>query len=575
MRVAVPKRRSMALATAALFTSISAFGAAVYGIVGVDESNLRRFGATDEENYVFPTTATGSLTPADANGYLVIDAEEGVVAPGVAAYEERYKSGGTQFDGCVMASKEDPSKGTCDLGPDSGKRFKLRATKLNEPIDIVLDVSTAGQTKTMLYNVFGKLTNETGKPATGFRVQLGKGIGADFVKSTATDGVSLKPTRESKGGTEDLLGKFPGGLFGGSQVEGLPFLTTKPANFNDVTQDGDTLIANSIPSQYADLFGKWLSKESVPVAWAFDIDGRPWTDDKLLAWKEGDKWYTFERTWTKTIEQMLAAFDGGGTVNLATIPPHLNPVVTEFADIRELTKWLNQQAGYSPDDKDAYKTGDVVDALVSGLTLKREEVPQVKLDEWAANPVTIRYSTLPDLKDPSAADAAGWPVVATWHPELGEEGLYVLDDNYKNYDPDNKIEGIAKWDAGIGKWVVTAEDMESVVAENTSDTTDYFAIPGYSMGEIEDLSNVNTFYAIEIDPSASASATTKFTLRLTVTDESYVAPADPSDPTPVPPFRRSSSGCTIANGDAPFDPTLPLLLVGGVAAIALRRRAAR
>lgn len=117
MRVAVPKRRSMALATAALFTSISAFGAAVYGIVGVDESNLRRFGATDEENYVFPTTATGSLTPADANGYLVIDAEEGVVAPGVAAYEERFKSGGTQYDGCVMASKEDPGLGPATSAP--------------------------------------------------------------------------------------------------------------------------------------------------------------------------------------------------------------------------------------------------------------------------------------------------------------------------------------------------------------------------------------------------------------------------------------------------------------------------
>ncbi|HMM50695.1 MAG TPA: hypothetical protein PKD87_03640 [Burkholderiaceae bacterium] len=107
----------MALATAALFTSISAFGAAVYGIVGVDESNLRRFGATDEENYVFPTTATGSLTPADANGYLVIDAEEGVVAPGVAAYEERFKSGGTQYDGCVMASKEDPGLGPATSAP--------------------------------------------------------------------------------------------------------------------------------------------------------------------------------------------------------------------------------------------------------------------------------------------------------------------------------------------------------------------------------------------------------------------------------------------------------------------------
>lgn len=590
MRVAVPKRRSMALATAALFTSISAFGAAVYGIVGVDESNLRRFGATDEENYVFPTTATGSLTPADANGYLVIDAEEGVVAPGVAAYQESFRSGGENYNGCVMASKEDPSKGTCNLGPDSGKRFKLRATKLNKPIDIVLDVSTAGQTTTLLYNVYGKLTNETGKPATGFRVQIGKGIGADFVKSTATDGVSLKPTRESKGGTTPvpLLGKFPGGLFGGSQVEGLPFFTTAPANFNDVTQDGDTLIANSIPRQYADLFGQWQSKETVPVSWAFDVDGRPWTDDRLLAWEEGGKWYTFERNWTKTIQEMLAEFDGGDTVDLGTIPANLNPLVNEFADIRELTRWLNQQAGYAADDKDAYTTGDVVDALVSGLTLTRKEVEQDKLDTWAANPVTVRYSTDAGLDNPTLDDAiaagASWPTIATWHPELGEEGLYVLEPGYDSYP---EIVAIARTDLVAGKVVATAEDMETVVADNTSATTKFFAIPGYSMGEIEDLSNVNTFYAIEVEPFASPTEKSKVTLRITLTDDSYVPPSeptkpadptdptDPSDPTVPPTGRSSSGGCTIANGDAPFDPTLPLLLVGGVAAIALRRRAAR
>jgi len=51
---------------------------------------------------------------------------------------------------------------------------------------------------------------------------------------------------------------------------------------------------------------------------------------------------------------------------------------------------------------------------------------------------------------------------------------------------------------------------------------------------------------------------------------------DPVVPPITPPFSSGSSGgCTIATGDVPFDPTLPLLVALGVAGLGLRRVGAR
>ena len=55
-----------------------------------------------------------------------------------------------------------------------------------------------------------------------------------------------------------------------------------------------------------------------------------------------------------------------------------------------------------------------------------------------------------------------------------------------------------------------------------------------------------------------------------------VEPPPPDDGVqPTPPVRYGSGGCTIAAGEAPFDPALPLLLAFGLAGLGLRRLAAR
>lgn len=110
---------------------------------------------------------------------------------------------------------------------------------------------------------------------------------------------------------------------------------------------------------------------------------------------------------------------------------------------------------------------------------------------------------------------------------------------------------------------------------------------GYKTGPVEDLANVNLNYFIETSGNIQSwptydmfKGTSTFTLRITP-----VEAADNSlPPWPVEDTTTDDSasvatggggGCTMATGKAPFDPTLPLLLAGGVAAIALRRRASR
>lgn len=141
------KKRPAAVAAAALLASTVAAAA----IVAVVESNL----VVNPEGtltFVYPSTEPAQQTPGNATAVIVVDEKEGVVAPGIAVYTTDFRTGGVDYDGCVMATKvsadpADPTT-TCAGEVDSGKRYKLRARKLNQPIDIVL--STDGQGGSML-----------------------------------------------------------------------------------------------------------------------------------------------------------------------------------------------------------------------------------------------------------------------------------------------------------------------------------------------------------------------------------------------------------------------------------------
>jgi hypothetical protein len=265
-------------------------------------------------------------------------------------------------------------------------------------------------------------------------------------------------------------------------------------------------------------------------------------------------------------------------IDWTLLPEELNPLLNPYADVGELTEWMNAEAGLTGTDS-AIRIQQVVDALLEVLTLEREELAQATLDAWEAQPVTVKYSVDPDVAEPSSEDAANWPLVATWYQDLGEEGLYVLEPAYAAAPDFAGLTDVL--DDGTGRTVVTADDMATVVKDNTGAQTDFFGIPGYFEDVIEDLSNVNTAFAIEVGPDAAPAGVKTMTLRITLVDTGdQVQPAPPEDGEDAPPedgsdsgsSSGSSSGCSIGNPGAPFDPTLPLLVLAGLAGLALRRR---
>src|SRR6056297_1376824 len=129
------------------------------------------------------------LTGTFGDGFVLIDEDENVVAPGIKAVtvvpnnDDRTSANGfspssgpgvEELDyNCVMASNDN----VCDSPPGSGKRYKTNLTG-RDPFDIGFAVSpTEGVTE---YFNFGKTTNQTGARLLGFTMQLGTGTGDDF-----------------------------------------------------------------------------------------------------------------------------------------------------------------------------------------------------------------------------------------------------------------------------------------------------------------------------------------------------------------------------------------------------------
>jgi hypothetical protein len=451
---------------AAVFAGVSADAATV------DDVNRDNLEILQGEGVTLIFEDAGGQT---SNGYLVFD-EAGV--PGVTVYQEEFSTGSLgarlTFDGCIMAKTEleDPENPApnCRAEHDSGKRFKLNATQV-APLDLVFDVADDDTDK--LYRVFGKISNKTAGRFSGFRVDLGFGIGDDFQPSLDTDQLALVEA--------SVLGRFPGGLFGGSASEGDPFFTVDAAVlWSDEAVSGEDLLATyGMPTQYADIFGDWLPNQWVPTGWFYDFDGNPATDDELLAWFDGTAWLTYDQ------ERMF-------------------------------------------------------DLLVA---LKEREVTDEELAFWRSQPVTV------------TSDAER-PLVATWDPDAGEEGLYIIEPEYV---------------AEYGEFL-TASEMRAEVQGSS-----LVRVPGYVQGPIEDLANANTNFAIRVGRTAAWPHTSSFTLRITpVASEDFSErpvwiPAEVPE-VPEVPASGSGGGCSVgATGE--FDPLLPGLVLIGLAYLGLRRRA--
>ena len=246
--------------------------------------------------YDQPLESDGTVPAgAESSGQIVFTPPESD-APGIKVINESYLDTGAgpssiMLDGCIMAS----STATCTSGFQSGKRIKQQVTGL-EPVDLVFDVSDATDDAASVYQVFGRLINVTGQALSGFSIDLGFGVGDDFVSAVAGDGLSFSTLFTAQPNSSRLSSttQFPFGLFGDAAtnpnflLDG--FFDDERTGFN-LEQELTTLSSTDYYGAYQALFGEWLSQEDVPQAVFWDFDNNDETDALLVAWLNDDgKW---------------------------------------------------------------------------------------------------------------------------------------------------------------------------------------------------------------------------------------------------------------------------------------------
>jgi hypothetical protein len=196
-------------------------------------------------------------------------------------------------------------------------------------IDLVFNVTDDGTLRP--YQVFSKIDNYTGKRLKGYKIVVGKGLGANF-KAASELGlaeklhISLGVAEGSKHGKikpipldgsdifeEDGLATFSHGLFGAPDkhftVNG--FFDSRTAGFN-VAQtckvapcttyanpfvggapliNSDTIYSTTVfPNNYGTLFGEWVPSTWAPKGIFWDFDNNPATDADLVAYWNGTAW---------------------------------------------------------------------------------------------------------------------------------------------------------------------------------------------------------------------------------------------------------------------------------------------
>ena len=224
----------------------------------------------------------------------------------------------SQPESCIMATA---------VGVDCGSAFQThkRYKVLMKPdmidgagsdsVDLVFRTSNIGDAVEE-YRVFQKINNWTGERLTGFRLEVGFGVGAAFVNAVGSDAEANLSVDVVQYFTDpDKQTNFAHGLFG----------PVEPPNWGDTgaftggffddqsragyrIQEVDTGTYQSVPDavtggifgKYEDVlpedpvspagqagfsqFGAWLPTVYMPRGVFFDDDDNPNTDDTLMAW---------------------------------------------------------------------------------------------------------------------------------------------------------------------------------------------------------------------------------------------------------------------------------------------------
>ena len=283
-----------------------------------------------------------------------------------------------------------PMPTLCGSGFQTHKRFKVNMEPATvdgsgvEAVDLVFNVDNASDTEVRDYRIFQKINNYTGKRLSGFEVQLGTGVGANFSPVGAT-GTTGQVTTDNLGvkipadiWDDDQLATFSSGLFGPPDPPKFPdpgFFDSTKAGFNvqlkdandsDVARNAGTsgakIVSTSVlGSNYAqsppfgpsDQFGEWIHSGQTPLGIFFDDDNDPETDDQLVAfwgatnaagtefaWMRGDP-----DGWTTVAPAQVDEWLSSSAYSVGVIEDLLNLGLNYIVSVGDLTNALTYDAG--------------------------------------------------------------------------------------------------------------------------------------------------------------------------------------------------------------------------------------
>lgn len=235
---------------------------------------------------IYDRDVTGGNAGATSNGQILWTASP---QPGMTVLNnDTDLNPGQSIPDCIIAVGAN-----CEGPFQSDKRVKMVATQVGA-IDLVFD-STRDQENNS-YQLFHRLINVTPERLRGFDIELGYGIGGDFVRSGLGDGLSFDLSAQLGPDNLPAFTQFAFGLFGDAasnpnfDLDG--FFGTSRASFAVSTTE-DLITAGSLTSNYTALFGSgMLNQASVPEGYFWDNDGDAATDALLMAWYNGSAWET-------------------------------------------------------------------------------------------------------------------------------------------------------------------------------------------------------------------------------------------------------------------------------------------
>ncbi len=236
--------------------------------------------------------------------------------PGVKVINDDLAVNATKPVNCIISTSylegfyldsADPQQVICSSGFQTHKRYKQAMLPSmvdgidSEGADMVFNVEAEAGSRD--YQVFQKINNWTDSRLEGFTIQVGFGVGENFMSAESLDLVSeLSLSVPGEVWRDSQLATFSHGLFGAPDKH-FPepgFFDNTAAGYyiNEYpVASGVTGILSAdtvLPGNYADVppgaeqasnqFGPWLPNIWLPQGVFFDTDGNPDTDADLVAW---------------------------------------------------------------------------------------------------------------------------------------------------------------------------------------------------------------------------------------------------------------------------------------------------